>query len=364
MPKGSVIQDRRVSQELPLDSDPDPKPMANSQFSRFGELPPETRLQIWRTAVHQATVNRTIHVEVHPQLQATAHDCFTSSGVFCGNHGSCPTFREGVPHWSADCMSDGYFASTSLVSSPEDSESSCALASLSLACRESRMIVLELYPKVLKVYQGPWHPGAESRQVRCCPETDVLVIYEVPDMSLAHQHFASLLTEEHWLMLQESQMKKFPYNRRQFAGFREIISCFQHVAIFSRLGLADKRSQQALGLYLEADEYPPVDLLDSTDMMALLLFFTSLKHLYVWLDPATYPNAWDNAIRVSNVEDLKADEEGNVDHLQGSSVDFLDSYNEQVEVHNNHFATDDTHWVPKPKLLERVGCYCPASWLR
>lgn len=338
--------------------------MQDLQFHRFGQLPTETRLQIWRAALQQATVDRTIHVEVHPQIGTTPHACFTRTGVFCGQHGSCPTFREGVPHWSINCMSDGYFASTNLVSSPEDPESASAMASLSLACHESRRAVLELYPKVLKVYQGPWHAGAKSRLVRCRPETDVLVIYAVPDMSLMHTRCESLTSEELWRAINESKMKRFPYNNKQFAAFKEMISCFQHVAIFSRLcgggEMFPQGSQES-----DANEVPGIDLFNSSDMMALLLYCTSLKHLYCWLDPLCYANAWDDAIRVSNVEDLKTDEEPDVEHLQANVTDYIQMYNEVVEVQKNHFvAAEDTHWIPQPTVLERIGCYCPPSWLR
>ncbi|KAL6890070.1 hypothetical protein GGI43DRAFT_223554 [Trichoderma evansii] len=364
MPKRSIIQHKRVSKKLPLDGDPDPRPMQNSQFPRFEQLPPETRLQIWRAAICQATVDRTIHVEVHPQIGITAHNCFCSTGVFCGQHGDCTTFREGLPHWSISCMLDGYFASTDLVSSPGDSESSAALASISLACRESRMMVLELFPKVLRVYHGPWHPGAESRLVRCRPETDVLVIYAVPDMSITHTHYPSLLTAEHWAALTESKMKKFPCHRRQFAEFKEVVSCFQNVAIFSRLcgggEMFPQGSQES-----DANEVPGNDLFNSGDMRPLLLFFSSLKQLYFWIDPVCYPNAWDDAIRVTNVENLKDDEEPDVEHMQINCQSFIQMYNERVEVEkNHHVAADNRHWIPQPKLLERVGCFCPASWLR
>ncbi|KAK1252059.1 hypothetical protein MKX08_003246 [Trichoderma sp. CBMAI-0020] len=259
-------------------------------------------------------------------------------------------------------MSDGYFASTNLVSSPESSESSSAMTSLSLACRESRMAVLGLYPKALQVYQGPWHPGAKSRLVRCHPETDLLVIYAVPDMSLSHTHYQSLLSEESWRSLNESKMRKFPYSSKQFAVFRELVSCFQHVAIFSRLfgggEMFPAGSQDSLGSEDEQGRYmnevPGIDLFRSHDMAALLVYFTSLKHLYFWLDPACYANAWDDAIRVSNAEDLKKDEEPDVEHLQDNVEHFIGMYNDRVQVEKNHRpVADDTHWVSQPKLLER-----------
>lgn len=369
MPKRKIRQPKRVSKKLPPVGDANPKPTQDLHFSRFRDLPTETRLQIWRTALLQATVDRTIHVEVHPQVQSTAHACFTSTGVFCGQHGRCPRFREGLPHWSTYCMSDGYFASTDLVSGPEESESSLAMTGLSLACRESRTAVIEMYPKVLRVYQGPWHPDAKSRLVRCCPETDMLVIYAVPDASLSHTHYPSLLDERRWRSLNESQMAKFPYSDKQFAVFKELVSCFQHVAIFSGLELVPVGSQDMLDSEDEEERYtfgaPGTDLIRSHDMAALLVYFTSLKHLYFWLDPVYYANAWDDAIRVSNAEDLKFDEEPDVEHLQYMVEDFIHMYNDRVQVEKNHRPeADDTHWVSQPKPLERVGCLCPASWLR
>lgn len=244
------------------------------------------------------------------------------------------------------------------------------MASLSLACRESRTAVLELYPKVLRVYQGPWHPGVKSRLVRCRPETDLLVIYAVPDISLSHTHYPSLLSQEQWRLLNERQVAKFPYSNKQFAVFKDLISCFQHVAIFSRLcgggELFPRESDSSQPSSPESytNEVPGIDLFNSSDMTALLQYFTSLKHLYFWLDPVCYANAWDDAIRVSNAEDLKADEEPDVGHLQCNVEHFIRIYNDKVVVQKNHPATDDAHWIPQPKLLERVGCLCPESWLR
>ncbi|PNP43564.1 hypothetical protein TGAMA5MH_04536 [Trichoderma gamsii] len=376
MPKRSINQPKRVSKKPPPVVDPNPKPMRDWQFSRFRQLPTQTRLQIWRAALLQATVDRTIHVEVHPQFQATAHACFTSTGDFCGQHGSCPRFIEGVPHWSTYCMSDGYFASTDLVSGPEESESSLAMASLSLACRESRTVVIEMYPQVLRVYQGPWHSAAKSRLVRCSPETDMLVIYAVPDMSLNHTYFPSLTSEEYWRHTNESMMKKFPYSDKQFAAFRELVSCFQNVAIFSRLlgggemfpvvsqGSEDSQDWED-GRERYTNKVPGIDLFNSGDMTVLLLYFTSLKHLYFWLDPVCYANAWDDPIRVSNARDLKPDEEPDVKHLQNNVYEFIGMYNEYVQIEKDHRpVADETHWVSQPKPLERVGCLCPASWLR
>lgn len=42
-----------------------PEFIPSSQFPRFNELPTELRVKIWRAAVLQATIDRTIHLEVH-----------------------------------------------------------------------------------------------------------------------------------------------------------------------------------------------------------------------------------------------------------------------------------------------------------
>jgi hypothetical protein len=240
------------------------------------------------------------------------------------------------------------------------------------------MMILELYSKVLRVYQGPWRQGVKSRLVRCHPETDVLVIYAVPDLSLSHQVLEGLTTEHYWQLQKEAMMKKFPTSNRQFTAFKEMISCFQHVAIFSRVG-RERETQRQTSPESDANEAAGIDLINSTDMSALLYFFTSLKQFYLWLDPVCWPDAWENAVRVDDVKDLKTTEDAGVihlasrtlqnkwreiRHLRDESSQFLQSYNEGVEVQNNHFVVDDAHWVPQPKLLERIGCHCPATWLR
>lgn len=365
---------------MPLDGHPNPESIPRLQFSRFKELPTEARLKIWRAAVHEATVGRTIHVEVYTQLQVTLHSCFASIGTFCGLHGSCPSFRygNGLGNWPSDCMADGYFASTDNVSSPEDSYSASGITSLSLACHESRTVVLELYSKALRVYQGPWHQGVKSRLVRCRPETDIMVIYAVPDLSLGHQVLEGLTTERYWQHQKEAMMKRFPCSDTQFAVFKEIISRFQNVAIFTRMG-REREIQRQDRPETGARGIAGVDLVHSTDLRALLYFFTSLKQLYLWLDPDCWPDVWDNAIRVDDVEDLQTARDTGTAHIasqalqnrwfearnmQDESRDLLQSYNEGVEVQNNHLAIDGVHWVPRAKPLERIGCYYPTSWLQ
>ncbi|KAL6799285.1 hypothetical protein GGI42DRAFT_327333 [Trichoderma sp. SZMC 28013] len=365
---------------MPLDSHSNPDSVPWLQFSRFKELPTEARVKIWRAAVHEATVGRTIHVEVHTQLQVTLHSCFASTKIFCGLHGSCPSFRygNGLGNWPSDCMADGYFAATDKVSSPEDSYSASEITSLSLACRESRAVVLELYSKALRVYQGSWHQGVKSRLVRCRPETDVLVIYAVPDLSLCHQVLEGLTTEHYWQLQKEAMMKRFPCSDRQFTTFKEITSCFQNVAIFTRMGRELETQRQHLP-EIDVDEIAGNDLVHSTDLRALIYFFTSLKQLYLWLDPACWPDVWENAIRVDDVADLQTARNAGTAHnasralqnrwfaarhIQDESRDFLQSYNAGVEVQNNHFAIESEHWVPRAKPLERIGCYYPISWLQ
>ncbi|KAL7907584.1 hypothetical protein GGI35DRAFT_454428 [Trichoderma velutinum] len=364
---------------MPLDSQPVSEPIQGAQFSRFQELPAEARAIIWHAAVDQATIDRTIHVDVYTQLQVTLHSCFASTKIFCGLHGSCPSFRygNGLGNWPSDCMADGYFASTDKASSPEDSYSASAIMSLSLACRESRAVVLELYSKALRVYQGSWHQDVKSRLVRCRPERDVLVIYAVPDLSLGHQILEGLTTEHYWQLQKEAVMKKFPCSDGQFTTFKEIISCFQNVAIFTRMGRELEIQRQDLP-EADVDGIAGIDL-NSTDLQALLYFFTSLKHIYLWLDPVCWPDVWENAVRVDDVENLQTAREASTAqnasrtlrkrwfearNMQDVSRDFLQSYNEGVEVQNNHFVIEGADWVPRAKPLERIGCYCPTSWLQ
>ncbi|KAM0253660.1 hypothetical protein ACHAQJ_007172 [Trichoderma viride] len=238
-------------------------------------------------------------------------------------------------------------------------------------------MVLGLYSKVLRVYQGPWHQGVKSRLVRCHPETDVLVIYAVPDLSLGHQVLEGLTTEHYWQLQKEAMMRKFPCSDGQFTAFKEMISCFQHVAIFSRV-VREREIQRQASPESDTGEITGVDLANSTDMRALLYFFTSLKQFYIWPDPACWPDMWENAVRVDDINDLKTSEEAGVAYLasrtlqnrwrdirrlRDESMDLLQSYNQGVEIQNNHFVIDNTHWIPQPKPLERIGCHCPASWL-
>lgn len=337
-------QYRRVSKRLRI---------KNALFPRFEEFPAEIRLQIWLAAVHQATVDRSIHVEVHPLLHVTDHSCL-SNGVFCGQHGSCSTLLN-VDYKPSICMIDGYFSSTRMLSSLENAISSPALASLSLACRESRTAVLELYPKVLKIFQHrlhKLHPGVNSRLVRCRPETDVLVIHAVPETSLRNMRHHS--TEASWRLMNEAKMRKFPNNERQFSAFKDMISSFQNVAICAsdHDEVHDERNQEQTHDVVWPDN----------DSISLLLFFKSLKHLSFWVDPLSWPCAgWKDGARSNNVEDIDFTMQG-AETLRREILEFLNDYNAAVQAQDAHSVADDEHWVPQPKLLEHIGYCFPESW--
>lgn len=258
-------------------------------------------------------------------------------------------------------MVDGYFSSTDMVSGPEDAMSSPALASLSLACRESRTAVLELYPTVLKVFQRRWHKlrtSIESRLVRCRPETDTLVIYAVPDKSLT----LNQSTEASWRLRNEGRMNIFPNNERQFSGFKEIITSFQHVAISFSADVPefDGNGNQAQTL----DDVQP-----DNDSIALLFFFKSLKHLYFWVDPLSWRYArWRDGERSNNIEDIEPIMPGailyglGIEALRTESLKFLNDYNLGVRTQNAHSVANNAHWAPQPKLLEHIGYCFPEFW--
>ena len=373
-PKYSPQLNSWMTMAMPSEN-PENSALIPLRFPRFPELPSELRLKIWQTAIDQVSGDRAIHVKAYHQLQVTLHSCFCTSGRFCGLHGSCPLFRysNGLGNWGSHCMTDGYFVSTNQVSSPKVSSSSFALAGLSIASHESRRTVLRLYNKILQVYEGPWQPGMRSYFVRCRPETDILVIHAVPDFSVSHHVSEGLTTERSLQRQREAKLQHFPRDITQFARFKDIISGFQHVAIFSRIGYEPDQ--------LSEDPNTPrhLDLLRSNDAIALLGFFTSLKDLYLWPDPAYWPHAWESAEPIGDIMDLKTAREAGmrasygiscrdrwaaVGNMQDRGEGFLEDYNGNVEVQNNHFVADDSHWTPQSKPLKQIGCFCPASWLR
>lgn len=345
-------QHRRVSKRLRIQ---------NALFPRFEELPTEIRLQIWLTAVHQATVDRSIHVEMHPFLHVTDHSCIGRNGAFCGQHGSCSTVLnvDNVDHKQSICMVEGYFSSPKMLPSPEDAISPAALASLSLACRESRTAVLELYPKVLRILKYRWSevdPFTESRLVRCRPETDVLVIYPVPEsLRLSNPG------EDGWRDQNEVKMSEFPNNERQFSAFKEIVSSFQHVAICVSEEFPEFNGEMRQEC-ISGDFWPQDRIWPDNDIIARLLFFKSLRHLYIWVDPVCWPyESWRDGARSNNVEDIESTIQG-AEMLRRESLGFLKDYNDAVKAQNTHSVADDKHWVPQPELLEHIGYCFPESW--
>lgn len=68
-------------------------------------------------------------------------------------------------------------------------------------------------------------------------------------------------------------------------------------------------------------------------------------------------------IRVENLQALvMPDCEARWD-LNGISDDVRDDYEAYAPMQNSHFVDSDEHWVPRPKRLERIGCYATASWV-
>ncbi|KAM0518876.1 hypothetical protein ACHAPE_003866 [Trichoderma viride] len=256
-------------------------------------------------------------------------------------------------------MVDGYFSSPKMLPSAEDAISPAALAGLSLACRESRTAVLELYPKVLRILKRRWNEldtVTESRLVRCRPETDVLVIYPVPEtLRLSHP------SEDRWRDLNEAKMREFPDNERRFSAFKEIVSSFQHVAIcvseqFPEFDGEIRQTQ------ISGDFWPQHRIWPDNDTVARLLFFKSLRHLYIWVDPFSWPyESWRDGARSNNVEDIESTMQG-AEMLRRENLGFLNDYNDAVKAQNTHSVADDTHWVPQPKPLEHIGYCFPESW--
>lgn len=345
-----------------------------STFSLFQKLPLELRLEVWKHALDNATVERIINIAVYHRLFVTFHCCWTTDRRFCGKHGSCiKIWQPGLPRDISDCITDGYFAVTDRFPDPQASESESGMLSLSLACHEARNVVIQRYPKLLRIYRGKWHPSIESRLLRCCPATDILLISAVPDLSNCTPD-ETVPSSEYLFQRREEYLNRiFPRDDSLFMAFRDVVSSFQHVAFyylgnFGSESPPENTSEDESHGQVDASNASTkvVDLFMSTDFHGLLPYFRSLKQLIAWPDPQYWPEVRENAVIVSDVNgDLLPGSENYepVYDLIMNLRDLLSDYSESMETHNNHFAEDGEHWTVKAKPLERIGCYAAFSWL-
>ncbi|RDL36302.1 Uncharacterized protein BP5553_05654 [Venustampulla echinocandica] len=322
-----------------------------STFPRFSDLAIELRIQIWQDALHSATTNRAIPVAINHHPAVTMHSCIPLLGSFCGQHSHCPSynFDSGQPSSSVACMFNGYFSLPANTSDIED----YALHSLSLACTESRSVVLLLYPETMTIYRKMWYPDVEShqrRQVRCNPATDTLLVKAVPSYSSEQRHPSLSLNNPGDLYHQDLE-KWFPQNADIFASFRYIISRFRHVVFSFLSDFQTPRPLMFSGAF------------DCTLFQQFLIFFERLEHLYLCSDPEylTAVREWE---RVENIEDPRDGSMDNMDlqNFVGVSSGILNcdyGYNNYVRVHSELSAdSGECCWVPMPKGFGGSWLFC------
>ncbi|KAF7553486.1 hypothetical protein G7Z17_g3578 [Cylindrodendrum hubeiense] len=319
-------------------------------FGRFTDLSPELRNQIWRYALEDAVLGRMVRLTVYRLLYVVNHTCLIADGRFCGDHGKCDGFGNfrGVSQASM-CMPDGYFAVSDQYPEPEDPESASRLASLNLACYESRSAVIQRYPDVLRVYRGEWKTGVKVRLVRFNTEIDVLHLIGVLDMPVFHPHSGLPKDDSLYKIIQDDN-QRFPWNASHFQSFRDLVASTQHVA-FTHMG---QRGDIVYG--------SGSDLAVKEDFVTFLFFFESLQHLYMWPDPAMWPEVLENTVIMDNIQDVLHSDDRDLKWLLDDAKLLLGEYHRRSIIQNTQYTGSTEHWVPRPKPLEKIGCYAPASW--
>lgn len=335
----------------------------NLRFTQFVQLPTELQAQIWQVAVHQVTVNRFIRVGIHHQVRATMHSCVVIEDRFCGNHGQCKNYRTGQPCDAAYCMADGYFATTNMFPDPEDPTCRVVLLNLSLTCQQSRRAVLLNYPKMLKVYQGQWHSGIESRVIRYSPVTDILLVTSVADRSSLH--LSPGVQDDYTRREEESIMQTFPQNPAQFQSFREALSSFHQIGIHyhGSRGLDAIETDNESNARSDDISIKVEELMNKLGSSALLLYLESLKNLWIWPEPAYWPEVWQSPVRVADVKSIQSAWGSDLRELQDYTVDLIHDYQRLAAVQRKLMGQSTEHWISRPPLIERIGCFAAPSWL-
>ncbi|KAH7152881.1 hypothetical protein EDB81DRAFT_436262 [Dactylonectria macrodidyma] len=328
-------------------------PSAEHSFSRFSDLPSEIRIRIWHYALDNAARDRVLHVAIQYLYYVVNHSCRKKGLGFCSNHAYCPSYTSiGEASEPSICMADGYFSTSDQHPELEGAQSQPNLDTLSLACYESRQVVLSRYPRVLRVYRGKWNSDAQVRLVRFCPETDVLLITAVSDTGCVHPH-ATIGKEHNLYQVIEEYNKRYPRNANQFQSFREVIASATLVA-FRHMG---HRGEQFYGA--------GCDVSGELAFKYLLFFFKSLRHLFMWPDPAYWPEVLESTVRIDNIKDLvpKDNADKRFRWLQNDAGGVLWQHRKKSEAQNGQITTSQEHWVPMPKPIEHIGCYIPDAWL-
>ncbi|KAH7131019.1 hypothetical protein EDB81DRAFT_905831 [Dactylonectria macrodidyma] len=369
---------------------------------QFKNLPTELRLRIWQCALANETAGRTIHVAALPRFVKTWHSCVSNGDGFCGQQDQCPKYRSSNQTSAKLCVSmrDGYFITSLGTEHPEEPAASARFQAISLVCREAREVVLARYPKFLRVNRRHWvHDQDDYCLVRCNPALDILLISDIGD-PIQRQGGRNPDPRQAQLQYFPSGDRYFPNDAARFAEFREMVSEFRHVA-FSYTGKkAPSHKEQRPGsgstrFYMDMSDFSIVSLWSMTpvhrneDLCSLLMFFTSLKHIYAWPDPNCFPEAQKNPVIANSVEDLKTMpagldvgsvvnsrdiiDKGSItspnyimQQIQKDSREVLRCYHARVPNQNDHYTDRKGRWVAKPSLSQEIGlgCYVSASWMK
>ncbi|VUC20919.1 unnamed protein product [Clonostachys rosea] len=316
-------------------------------FTNFPNLPVEIQLKIWKCAASNvAETDQKIKVELYCHLQSTSHSCWTATKQFCGHHGTCPTYLHGARNvsWATFCLSDGYFAQSDAYPSISDPALQGRMASLSLACHNSRAAIHRQYPEEIHIYRCKWRRGIQIRRLRCNPKKDTLVLADVHMPNCRHvQPGIRPLTADALSRAERDRIaREFPRDSQKFAAFRNILSSFRTFAI------------QQDG-YRSTANSEKIDLINTG--MLVMLFMESIKGLYIWPNPQLWPEVWKSARRIEDVKLWDYEDELGRREFRDEVDYFLREYDQWVDVHNDHFAPGGEHWAPRPKKLSRIGCY-------
>ncbi|KAK8027433.1 hypothetical protein PG991_004489 [Apiospora marii] len=243
------------------------------------------------------------------------------------------------------------------------------LRSLGSACRESRDIVTRAYPESLRVweYGGPRfiarRSPRRSRQVRCNPATDILVIASMPDYSSLHPTEDGPDQRLGTNFRDARIARQFLRRPEEFRHFRKVISSFQRVAL-------DYVGIRADDLDFDSDgenDYRDIqtdleEVIRTPDTAMLLFWFESLRQLSLWPNPRWWPEVSGDRIWVDDVRMLSMDYES-----LGDDIDLLNDYRRYARIQHHHAAADEgLHWIARPKPLpsSKMGCYVPSAWLK
>ena len=102
-----------------------------------------------------------------------------------------------------------------------------------------------------------------------------------------------------------------------------------------------------------------VEIVLCIEFIIFLFHFESMKTLHLRPMPRYWPEVYKDMIKVEDIQTIQDPPDR---ELRDVATGIMDGYKEYTAKENYYFVCEE-HWVPRPKTLEKIGCYAKADWI-